>query len=113
MSCSQPSSTIIGISLRCPSTGSNGWFSPDRGRLGDARALTRRALDGFLALGMRPMAAGCGQALAQIELSDGDALAARASLQRCDDLLAELSERPQRSTTQAMLARVHARLGAT
>jgi tetratricopeptide (TPR) repeat protein len=81
------------------------------GRLADAHRLTRRAFDGFTALGMQPMAAGCAQELAQIELSEGHPLAARESLSQCDAMLAELGERPQRSTTQAMLARVHEMLG--
>ncbi len=82
-----------------------------QGRLADAHRLTRRALEGFGALGMQPMAAGCAQELAEIELSEGQPAAARESLLRCDEMLAELGERPQRSTTQAMLARVHDMLG--
>jgi tetratricopeptide (TPR) repeat protein len=80
-------------------------------RFDDARGLAERAYDGFLALGMRPIAAGCAQALARIELSAGDAETARAILERCDAVLAEFGERPQRSTIQAMLARVHELLG--
>jgi hypothetical protein len=82
------------------------------GRLDAAHQLTQRALDGFTALGMQPMAAGCAQELAQIELANAHPEAARGLLARCDAMLAELDERPQRSTTQAMLARVHELLGA-
>jgi predicted ATPase len=82
------------------------------GRLTTAHHLTNRARDGFAALGMQPMAAGCAQELAQIELAKGDRSAARALLGQCDAVLAQLGERPQRSTTQAMLARVHELLGA-
>lgn len=81
-------------------------------RFDDARRLTQHALEGFLALGMTPMAASCRQSLARIEFSAGDAAAARASLLRCDQVLAALGERPLRSTTQAMLARAHQLVGA-
>jgi tetratricopeptide (TPR) repeat protein len=83
------------------------------GRFTEAHRLTQRAVNGFIALGMQPMAAGCVQQLAQVELSEGEPVAARESLLQCDEILAELGERPQRATTQALLARVHELLGAT
>jgi class 3 adenylate cyclase/tetratricopeptide (TPR) repeat protein len=81
-------------------------------RFGDARRLTERALEGFRALGMHTMAATCEQSLAWIELSKGDAASALESLLRADAILAESGERSLRSTTQAMVARAHAILGA-
>jgi tetratricopeptide (TPR) repeat protein len=57
------------------------------------------------------MAALCEQSNAGISLSEGDAAGARASLLRSDTSLAELQERAIRSTTLAMLARAHERLG--
>jgi class 3 adenylate cyclase len=83
------------------------------GHFADAHELTQRAVDGFTGLGMHPMAAGCVQQLAQVELSEGQTIAARESLLQCDAILAEHGERPQRATTQALLARVHGLLGAT
>lgn len=75
-----------------------------------AHRLTRQAYDGFTALGMQPMAAGCAQELAQIELLKGEPVAAVELLRNCDAVLAELGERPQRATTQAMLARAYEQL---
>ena len=81
-------------------------------RSDDARDLAQRAYDAFMALGIRPMAAGSAQALARAQLSDGELEAARATLEQCDAVLSEFDERPQRSTIQAMLARVCELLGA-
>jgi tetratricopeptide (TPR) repeat protein len=58
------------------------------------------------------MAATCEQSFAWIELSRGDARSALASLERSDAMFAEFGERQLRSTTQALLARVHDQLGA-
>ena len=52
-------------------------------------------------------AAACQQFQAKVELSQGDVVAARASLERSDAVFAAAGERPQRSTTQAILARTH------
>src|SRR5581483_9150399 len=76
-----------------------------------ARELAQRAYDGFLALGMRPAAAGSALSQARIELSAGDPGRARAILDRCDAVLAEFDERPQRSTIRAMLAHACELLG--
>ncbi|MDQ6817934.1 MAG: AAA family ATPase, partial [Actinomycetota bacterium] len=81
-------------------------------RFAEARRLSQRALDCFAGLGMRTMVATCEQSAAWIELAAGDPGAAVASLLRSDTILARLGERSLRSTTQAMLARVHQTLGA-
>jgi class 3 adenylate cyclase len=82
-------------------------------RFVEARRLTERALDCFVALGMQTMVATCEQSFAWIELSAGDPGAAIASLLRSDAILAKLGERSLRSTTQAMLARAHQLLDET
>jgi class 3 adenylate cyclase/tetratricopeptide (TPR) repeat protein len=84
-----------------------------RARFDAARELTEQALDGFRALGIRTMAANCEQSLARIELTRGDEEAALAPLLRADAMLAEFSELPLRSTTQAMLAKTYELLGDT
>jgi hypothetical protein len=76
-------------------------------RLGAARALTQRAIDGLAALGMRTEAASSTQLLARIELTGGDLVAARDALLRGDVALAAVGETYFRCTTQAMLARVY------
>ena len=81
-----------------------------QGRLDEAQRLAQGALDRFRALGMDSMAAACEQSCASIQLCRGDLPAARASLLRSETILARFEERAMRSTTQAMLARVHARL---
>ena len=82
-----------------------------QGRVRRGAAARRRARwIGSARWGCDSMAAACDQSCASIELSSGDAVAARASLLRSEAILAGLEERAMRSTTQAMLARVHARL---
>lgn len=82
------------------------------GRFDEAHELVRIALGGFRELGMPVMAATCEQSAAGISLSEGDAAAARASLERSDAILAEFHELSMRSTTLAMLAEAHEQLGA-
>ncbi len=82
-----------------------------KARFDDAVDLTLRARDGFRSLGISTMAATCEQSLGWIEISVGDADAARDALRRSDDILAEFGERAIRSTTQAMLARAAQMLG--
>ncbi len=78
-----------------------------------AAALTDRAFEAFGGLGMRILAAGCHQLRGRIELSRGDGGAARELLLESDRVLAELGERSQRSTTQALLARACLGIGDT
>ncbi len=79
----------------------------------EARRLTRAAIDRFLALGINAMAGGCYHQLGPLEVQAGKPRRALAALQEGDQILAELGERAFRSTTQAMLAIVHASLGET
>lgn len=83
-----------------------------RGRFDEAHEHVRIALAGFRELGMPVMAATCEQSAAGISLSEGDAAAARASLERSDAILAEFHEVAMRSTTLAMLAQAQEQLGA-
>jgi class 3 adenylate cyclase/DNA-binding SARP family transcriptional activator len=83
------------------------------GRFSDARQLHRRAIEGFRSLGLPEMEAGYEQWRADLELSAGDPAAALAAVQRSDAILAQLGERALRSTTQALLAQSHSRLGNT
>jgi tetratricopeptide (TPR) repeat protein len=82
-----------------------------RGDVEAAVAIASRARDGFRALGMSTLAAACEQTLGWIQLSIGDAAAARVALLRSDAILGELGERAFRSTTQALLARAAESLG--
>ena len=81
------------------------------GRLGEARRLTQHAIDELRAIGMHTMAGGCQQVLAETQLWEGDPAGALASLLPGDTILAEIGERAMRSTTQAVLAEAHERLG--
>jgi ATP/maltotriose-dependent transcriptional regulator MalT len=83
------------------------------GRIQSARERAGSALEQFRALGMRTMAATCDQTIASIELSAGEPARAVAALTRSDAILAEFGESAMRSTTQGLLARSHALLGAT
>jgi tetratricopeptide (TPR) repeat protein len=91
--------------------GARSWLERLAGHFGEARQLAERAIDSFLALGMRITAAGYHLYLAEIELLDGSAEAALALLLRGDAILAEASEYAVRATIQALLARVYERLG--
>jgi class 3 adenylate cyclase/tetratricopeptide (TPR) repeat protein len=83
------------------------------GRFSEALRLAQRASEGFRSLGLFEMEAGYEQGRGELELSSGDPEAALATLQRSDAILAQLGERGLRSTTQALLARAHWRLGNT
>jgi hypothetical protein len=81
-------------------------------RFDEARRAVGEAQTGFGSLGTRIMTATCQQTLATIELAARDAEAGRDALLRADAIVSEFGERSLRSSTQAMLARVHQRLGA-
>jgi tetratricopeptide (TPR) repeat protein len=81
------------------------------GNFDEARRLTQRAIDDLGSLGMGAAQGGLEQDMGQVELSAGDPAAARAALLRSDTILAEVGERALRSSTQALLALAHARLG--
>jgi tetratricopeptide (TPR) repeat protein len=81
------------------------------GDFDEARRLARKALDGFGSLGMGAVQGGLAQDLGQIELSAGEPLAALTAFLRSDTILAEQGESALRSTTQALLADAHERLG--
>jgi hypothetical protein len=81
------------------------------GNFDEARRLTQRAIDGLGSLGMGAAQGGLAQDLGQIELSAGEPAAAVAALLLSDAILAKAGERALRSTTQALLALAHARLG--
>jgi class 3 adenylate cyclase len=83
------------------------------GNLDEARRLAQRGIDDLGSLGMGAVQAGLEQDLGQIELSAGDTAAALAALLRSDAILAQVGERALRSTTQALIALAHARLGDT
>jgi tetratricopeptide (TPR) repeat protein len=76
-----------------------------------ARTLTRRAIEGLGSLGAGAVLAGLEQDLGQVELSFGEPAAALAALLRSDAICAESGVRDLRSTTQALLAEAHERLG--
>ena len=81
------------------------------GNFDGARRFTRGAIEALGALGMGAAQGGLEQDLGQVELSAGDPSGARAALMRSDAIFAELGERALRSTTQALLADAHERLG--
>jgi len=81
------------------------------GRFSEARLLARRASEGWRSLGRPDREAGYEQWRASLELSVGDPTAALAILQRTDAMLAEAGASGYRSTTQALLAQAHLRLG--
>ena len=83
------------------------------GRFSEARRLQQRAIEGWRSLGLPAWEAGEEQGLGGLELSAGDPAVALAALQRSDGTLARLGERGLRSTTQALLAQAHWRLGNT
>jgi hypothetical protein len=62
---------------------------------------------------MTLMAAGSRQSLAEIEITAGNLTSARDQLLQADDVAAAIGERAHRSTLQAILADVQARLGET
>lgn len=77
------------------------------GRFADARALIKRALEDFHALGMRELEAGCDSELGVSELAADDPAEALVWLLRSDAILAELGQHALRSTTQARIAQAH------
>lgn len=81
------------------------------GRFGEARALLVRSVESAMAMGLLIVGGGGYQVVAEVELLSGDAAAARQSLLRSDEILAQLEERSYRSTTQAQLADVNEQLG--
>jgi tetratricopeptide (TPR) repeat protein len=81
------------------------------GRFDEARRFMQQAIDKFRDMGMPTMAGGCQMRVAETQLWEGDPAAALASLLPGDTVLAELGERGMRSTTQALLAQAHERLG--
>ena len=89
------------------------WLALLEGQFEDGRRFAARAIDAHSALGMTLMAAGSRQSLAEIEIADGNLAAARSHLLEADAVAAAIGERAHRSTLQAMLADVEARLGDT
>jgi tetratricopeptide (TPR) repeat protein len=87
------------------------WLALLEGRYPDGRAFARRAIDAYEALGMRLMASGCRNCLAEIELAAGDPAAARRYLLESDEAAAVMDERGYRSTIQALLAETEEVLG--
>jgi tetratricopeptide (TPR) repeat protein len=83
------------------------------GRFGPAHELASTALEQFHSLGMRMMAAICGQTLASIALTSGDAAAAIEPLEQSDEILVAEGEQVMRSTTLAMLGRARAAMNDT
>jgi tetratricopeptide (TPR) repeat protein len=81
------------------------------GNFDDARRLVCRGIDSLGSLGMGAVQGGLWQDLGQIELSAGEPAAALTALLGSDTILAELGERNFRSSTQALLADAHERLG--
>jgi class 3 adenylate cyclase/tetratricopeptide (TPR) repeat protein len=81
------------------------------GRVDEARRLGQRALEQFRSLGNAKRLGSAEQDRGQLELWSGDPAAAVAALKRSDEILAQLGERPIRSTTQALLAQAQWRLG--
>jgi class 3 adenylate cyclase/DNA-binding SARP family transcriptional activator len=79
----------------------------------DARRLIRQAMELFNAMGIHTLAAAGHQQLTETELSAGEPARALAGLEEADASLAEMGERGLRSTIQAQLGRVQARLGNT
>jgi class 3 adenylate cyclase len=87
------------------------WLAQLDGRLREGCEFAARAIAGYEALGMTLMAAGSRQSLAEIEISRGNLSAARNHLLEADAVAAAIGERAHRSTLQAILADVEARLG--
>ena len=87
------------------------WLALLEGQFEDGRRFAARAIDAHSALGMTLMAAGSRHSLAEIEIADGNLDAARGHLLEADAVAAAIGERAHRSTLQAMLADVEARLG--
>ncbi len=77
-----------------------------------AHALARTAVAGFRELGMPVMAATSEQSDGLIALSEDDAAAARAALERSEAILGEFQADAIRASTLALLAQTHERLGA-
>jgi class 3 adenylate cyclase/tetratricopeptide (TPR) repeat protein len=82
------------------------------GRFAEAHELAGKAVAGFRELGMPVMAATSEQSDGVIALSEGDAAAARAALERSEAILGEFEAGAIRATTLALLAQAHERLGA-
>ena len=81
------------------------------GNLDAARRFARRAIEGVGALGKGATQGGFELVLGELELLAGSPAVALEALLRSDAILAELGERAVRSTTQALLAAAHERLG--
>ncbi|MBV9800659.1 MAG: AAA family ATPase [Solirubrobacterales bacterium] len=99
-----------GPSLAARVEWARGQLARFEGRFADARWLIRRALEGFQALGMRELEAGCASELGVSELAAGDPAEALVWLLRSDAILAELGQHALRSTTQARIAQTQASL---
>ena len=82
-----------------------------QGNLREARRFANQAIDAFGSQGMGAGRGGLEQDLGQIELSAGEPAAALAALLASDATLDALGEQSFRSTTQALLAEAHERLG--
>jgi class 3 adenylate cyclase/tetratricopeptide (TPR) repeat protein len=87
------------------------WLAQLDGRFQEGCEFAARAITGHEVLGMTLMAAGSRQSLAEIEISRGNLAAARDQLLEADAVAATIGERGHRSTLQAILADVEARLG--
>jgi class 3 adenylate cyclase/tetratricopeptide (TPR) repeat protein len=83
-----------------------------QGRFAAAHELAGKAVTGFRELGMPLMVATSEQSDGMIALSEGDAAAARAALERSEAILGEFQAGAIRASTLALLAHAHERLGA-
>ena len=83
------------------------------GRFSEAHMLAQRASEGWRSLGLPELEAGYETGRGWLELSVGDPPAAVTTLQRADAIQANVGARASRSTTQALLAQAHSRLGHT
>jgi class 3 adenylate cyclase/DNA-binding SARP family transcriptional activator len=83
------------------------------GRFTEARRRAQRAIERWRSLGIPEMEAGVEAGRGGMELSAGDPAAALAALQRSDAIYEQMGDRGFRSTTQALLAQAHCRLGNT
>ncbi len=96
-----------GASLAARAKLARGQLARLEGRFPEARSFVEQALDGFHALGMRELEAGCNSELGLCELSAEAPASALRCLLRSDGILAELGQHTLRSTTQARVAQAH------